>query len=211
MDSKDQADPIDQTDEINLLDYWRVIQKRRKVIFGLFFLSVIAAAVISLLMAPIYQAKATIMPVAGGPETMLARADAALLVGDAALRAAPVAESTVDLVEEWNELTGLPYVHAVWCGRETDLQGADRDALRRVRDSGIQTVHEIAARAVTEPGFPPRSVQDLRDYLDAFSYELTDDVAEGFREFLQYAYFHGVIPDVPDMNFYPAGGEISLN
>ncbi len=63
MDQKDQTDQIDQTDEINLLDYWRVIKKRRKVIFALFFASVITAAVISLLMTPIFQAKATLMPV----------------------------------------------------------------------------------------------------------------------------------------------------
>jgi len=59
----DQKDQIDQMDEINLLDYWRVIKKRRKVILLLFFASVVAAAVISLLMTPIYQAKATLMPV----------------------------------------------------------------------------------------------------------------------------------------------------
>lgn len=63
MDQKDQIDQIDQTDEINLLDYWRVIWKRRKVIFALFFVSVVAAAVISLYMTPIFQAKATLMPV----------------------------------------------------------------------------------------------------------------------------------------------------
>lgn len=60
MDSKDQ---IDQADEINLLDYWRVIKKRRKIIFALFLIAVVSAAVISLVMPPIYQAKATIMPV----------------------------------------------------------------------------------------------------------------------------------------------------
>ncbi len=63
MDQREPTDQIDQTDEINLLDYWRIIKKRRKVIFALFFLSVVAAAVISLLMTPIYQAKATLMPV----------------------------------------------------------------------------------------------------------------------------------------------------
>jgi uncharacterized protein involved in exopolysaccharide biosynthesis len=63
MDPKDQKDQIDQTDEINLLDYWRVIKKRRKVILLLFFASVVSAAIISLLMTPIFQAKATLMPV----------------------------------------------------------------------------------------------------------------------------------------------------
>lgn len=63
MDPKNQIDQIDQTDEINLLDYWRVIWKRRLLILLLFLISVVAAAVISLYMTPIFQAKATLMPV----------------------------------------------------------------------------------------------------------------------------------------------------
>jgi tyrosine-protein kinase Etk/Wzc len=50
-------------EEINLLDYWHVIKKRRWVVIYLFLASVISAAIISLLMTPIYQAKATLMPV----------------------------------------------------------------------------------------------------------------------------------------------------
>ena len=59
----DRIERIDETDEINLLDYWRVITKRGKLILTLFIVSVISAAGISLLMTPIYQAKATLMPV----------------------------------------------------------------------------------------------------------------------------------------------------
>jgi tyrosine-protein kinase Etk/Wzc len=54
---------IDEAGEITLLDYWRVIQKRRKIILAIFFLGTVSAAVISLLMTPIYQAKTTLMPV----------------------------------------------------------------------------------------------------------------------------------------------------
>ena len=61
--NKGPEDQIDQTDEINLLDYWRVIWNRRKVIAYIFFTPVIFTTVISLLMTPIYQAKATLMPV----------------------------------------------------------------------------------------------------------------------------------------------------
>ena len=53
----------EREDEINLLDYWRVIIKRWKIIAVIFWSSVIAAAIVSLLMTPIYKAKATIMPI----------------------------------------------------------------------------------------------------------------------------------------------------
>ncbi len=50
-------------DEINLLDYWRVIWKRRMMIGWLVAVTVVATVVISLFMTNIYQAKAVIIPV----------------------------------------------------------------------------------------------------------------------------------------------------
>ncbi|MBI5188645.1 MAG: hypothetical protein HZA07_06205, partial [Nitrospirae bacterium] len=49
-------------DEINLLDYWKVIKKRQRFILVLFFVSAFTAGVISLFMPKIYQAKASIIP-----------------------------------------------------------------------------------------------------------------------------------------------------
>ena len=54
---------MEREDEINLLDYWRVIRKRWSIIAGIFGISVVTAAIISLFQPPIYQAKTTIMPV----------------------------------------------------------------------------------------------------------------------------------------------------
>ncbi len=50
---------------------------------------------------------------------MLGEADAALLIGDAALRIDPATLpfETLDLGEQWTNLTGLPMVFAVWAGR----------------------------------------------------------------------------------------------
>ena len=54
---------MEREDEINLLDYWRVIRKRWKIIAVIFLTSVVTAAIVSLRMTEIYQAKATIMPI----------------------------------------------------------------------------------------------------------------------------------------------------
>jgi len=55
-------DMEEREDNINLLDYWRVIRRRWRIIAVMFLTAVITAAVVSLLMTPIYQAKTTIMP-----------------------------------------------------------------------------------------------------------------------------------------------------
>jgi uncharacterized protein involved in exopolysaccharide biosynthesis len=54
-----------EEDEINLLDYWRVIQKRKKLIIRLVSGVVFATAILSLFMTNIYQAKVVITPIAG--------------------------------------------------------------------------------------------------------------------------------------------------
>jgi len=59
---------------------------------------------------------------------MLEEADAALLIGDAALAVDPHTSGLpwLDLGQEWFELTGLPMVFAVWAGRPSPaLDGVD--------------------------------------------------------------------------------------
>jgi uncharacterized protein involved in exopolysaccharide biosynthesis len=64
-------------EEINLLDYWRVLWKRRWIIAGLCAAAVIAAMLLSLGMPPIYESTATILPPAEGKDGGLAAALAA--------------------------------------------------------------------------------------------------------------------------------------
>lgn len=65
----DEKDPVDQgqryveEDQPNLLDYWRIIQKHKKLISRIVIVTVAVTAVISLFMTNIYQAKALITPV----------------------------------------------------------------------------------------------------------------------------------------------------
>ncbi|RMF93042.1 MAG: hypothetical protein D6734_10955 [Candidatus Schekmanbacteria bacterium] len=61
-----------EEDEINLLDYWRVIVKHKKFIRNLFFASVILTAIVSLIMTKIYRAQTTIMPVSSSASQGLA-------------------------------------------------------------------------------------------------------------------------------------------
>lgn len=57
--------PIEQEDdEINLLDYVKVILKHKRLIFWIIGVTVVLTAIISLIMTPIYEAKAVILPIA---------------------------------------------------------------------------------------------------------------------------------------------------
>ena len=54
---------LDQDDEINLLELWQVVWKRRKLIAYIVSACVVATVVVSLLMTNIYESKAVITPV----------------------------------------------------------------------------------------------------------------------------------------------------
>ena len=54
-------------DEINLLDYWRVLVERKYFIAGITFVSTVIAIVAALLMTEIYRAEATLAPVTEDP------------------------------------------------------------------------------------------------------------------------------------------------
>lgn len=66
-----------------------------------------------------YGADPVISPHQPGLQEMLSSADAALLIGDAALRMNPerIPFECLDLGAEWLELTGLPMVFAAWAGK----------------------------------------------------------------------------------------------
>ncbi len=132
-----------------------------------------------------------IMPVVGTLDAMLEKADAALLAGDAALISVKERPEALDLVEEWIAATDLPYVHGFWCAREGTFSEAQWNLL-----GGLGS--RLDAPEADEP--PP---------LDIFSYDFTENVREGIREFLRYAYYHGILPDVPDLRFFgsPETGE----
>lgn len=49
-------------DEVNLLDYWRVLVKRKRLIFGCVGGAAVASVIVSLLMTKIYAATTTLMP-----------------------------------------------------------------------------------------------------------------------------------------------------
>ena len=77
--------------------------------------------------------------------TMLASADAALLIGDAALYVDPamLPFETLDLGAEWTALTGLPMVFAVWAGRKEAVREPYGKALAESCRYGLEHVEEI--------------------------------------------------------------------
>jgi predicted solute-binding protein len=155
-----------------------------------------------ILLAEQFDCRPALVPVSGGPEEGLTKADAMLCVGDAAMRARGRSENVLDLVEEWMELTDLPYVHGFWCGYEGSLDANDIRALQQSCADGLGMLGMITAAAVARHGLKGIPPLELQRYLEGLSYELMEDEKAGVQEFFRYAFYHGVLPDIAELQFY---------
>lgn len=149
-----------------------------------------------IILAEEFDIEPTILPLQATVEGMLQRADAALLTGDAAFDQWGASKNVIDIVEEWNEMTGLPYVHALWCGWADRLSPKDIELLQTARQKGVAGIAEIAM------DFGKEQRPRVQEFLESFTYDVTPDVREALAEFLKYLYYHGVTPDIADLNFY---------
>ncbi len=66
IDSKNKAWTAGQRDEINLIKYWYVLKKYRKMIIGIVAVASIAAVIVSLVLTKIYRAESIIIPLQSG-------------------------------------------------------------------------------------------------------------------------------------------------
>jgi len=114
---------------------------------------------------------------------MMGECDAALIIGDPALRIRreEIEWQSLDLGEEWVRWTRLPMVFAVWCGKEWALTDEVREAFVESYRWGANHADEIVERALRERGF---AADIARDYVThRISYELTDRHREGLNLF----------------------------
>jgi chorismate dehydratase len=136
-------------------------------------------------------------------KTMLERADAALVIGDPALAidAARLGVLKLDLGAEWDALTGLPFVYAMWTGRRGVATEAHSRALQDARDRGVANLPTIA-REVGD-GDPAREDQALRYLRDNLRYGLGEREAAGLRRFHELGVEIGLSPVLKPLQFYP--------
>jgi chorismate dehydratase len=139
--------------------------------------------------------------------SMLLEADAAVLIGDPALRAThDAAQDTgrasgldvYDLGTAWREWTGLPMVFAVWAARREfaqDHPGLVKDvhaAFIDSRDAALAHVDEVAAQAARWEIFDGPS---LATYFRTLDFSLGSRQLDGVREFARRAAAAGAVPE----------------
>ena len=148
---------------------------------------------------------------------MLQGADAALVIGDVALRIAIAAERRIkpgqgsewvtggaeiglggggdvyiyDIVKEWWHLTELPAVLAVWAGRTSAITPEVAEDFLSSRDFGMEHIREICAEAAESMQLPE---SELRLYLEKnIDYTLDAENLRGLERFWMWSSSQGLI------------------
>ena len=128
--------------------------------------------------------------------------DAALLIGDPALRAtAPEGVTAFDLAAEWKRHVGLPFVFAVWASRPgRPLSDDERDLLERSAELGMERLPELARQEARRTSLPEQVL--LRYLREQLRFRLDARFLQGLRAFLDEAWRLGLVSERPSPRFY---------
>ncbi len=139
-------------------------------------------------------------------DEMLEIADAALIIGDPALRINPAMATwrgrpvhVYDLGAEWWEMTGLPMVFAVWGMKNLANSDGLAAALAESAAYGMGRIEEIVRAESPRLGLEPEAV---REYLTRYvRYELGDREREAMCLYLRLASELGLVETSRGLRF----------
>ena len=189
-----------------------------------------SVALVRILAAEHWRIKPEFVDARPNAAEMLENADAALIIGDPALRIAvkmdqlagkapsgntccqgDVSEMPVpghesifvyDVAHEWQEMTGKPCVLAIWAGRREAITPEVVADFLASKEYGMARIPEIADAASMKLDLPPK---DLEKYLtDNINFDLDAENIEGLDLYYQKAAARGLIPHYRPIEFSSA-------
>jgi len=139
-------------------------------------------------------------------DKMLANADAALLIGDIALKYYVDRKDfyLYDLGLEWGKMTGKKMVYAVWAVNRTFAEKQNElseyifEIFKNSMDYSMKHLPEIAEYAARWEPFSPSF---LIDYFKSLRFDFKKDYQEGLLYFYRLAADIGELTGVPELEF----------
>jgi chorismate dehydratase len=184
-------------------------------------------ALVKILAADLWKIRPEFVEAPPDASEMLKNADAALIIGDPALRIAmkmealaakvasgedcckgdpedmpvPGFETTFvyDVAYQWRELTGKPCVLAIWAGRpEAMTRGVIAD-FHASKEYGVARIREICEAASIKLDMPPRELE--RYLIENIHFGLEEEYLDGLRLYYEKARSIGDIPRNNPLHF----------
>ncbi len=186
-----------------------------------------SAALVRLLAASYWKISPEFIDAAPEPSEMLKRADAALIIGDPALRVSlkwealnskvPSGEACCqgdlddlpvpghetlfiyDVAYQWREMTGKPCVLAIWAGRRDAITPEVVADFQASKQYGLERIREISEAASIKLDMPPRALE--RYLTENIDFQLDEENLAGLRVYYEKAAAAGLIPRARPLEF----------
>jgi len=137
---------------------------------------------------------------------MFREADAALLIGDDALRACtrPGKYQQYDLGAEWKELTGKAMVYAVWAVRRSYAEKHPEQVsmvYEAFKQSIFESLQQVEAIARDIARWEPFTAAFLKKYFEGLQYSFGPEYRAGLKTYFARAKKIGALDRIPRLEF----------
>ncbi|HEY3104858.1 MAG TPA: menaquinone biosynthesis protein [Pyrinomonadaceae bacterium] len=131
-------------------------------------------------------------------KSMLAHADAALIIGDPAMKIPRDQFRVFDLATLWHEFTGFGFVFAMWMARMNFLKIGSID-FAAARDEGLENIRQIAAGYSNQIGL---SENEIMTYLtENIVFTVDEQMQTGLALYFTLAEKHNLIDRRKPLDF----------
>jgi chorismate dehydratase len=130
---------------------------------------------------------------------MMAGNDAALLIGDPAMKITPKGFHVFDLASVWRSFTGTGFVFAMWMVRAAAVGAISGVDFAGARDEGLEEIEKIISQYENEVPIPR---EEIRKYLtDNITFNVDESLEKGMRLYFELAYKQGLIENNKPLEF----------
>jgi len=130
---------------------------------------------------------------------MLAHNDAALIIGDPAMKIPRDQFRVFDLATLWHDYTGFGFVFAMWMARASEAERTRAIDFAAARDEGLANLDEIAAQYQNQAQLSP---QEIKEYLTQnIAFTLDGEMQKGLHLYFELAQKHKLIEQASKLEF----------
>ena len=132
-------------------------------------------------------------------EDMMERNDAALLIGDPAMKIRAQGLHVFDLASLWRRYTDTGFVFAMWMARAGAVEAIRGVDFPGARDEGLQEIESIISQYKNDLLL---SREEIREYLTTnITFQIDESLEKGMRLYFELAWKHGLIENNKALQF----------
>jgi predicted solute-binding protein len=144
-----------------------------------------------------YNIEPSYIPSVESIEVLFKKADSILLIGNEAIENISKYNSYLNLYQDWYEITDLPFVSCLWVSKENMIESEEVANFQLLLNENIRSLLLLDSAQSKNNQDEQSKIMTYKGY----GYKLGDVEKESLSEFFKFAFYYGMIEDVPDLKF----------